>query len=113
MSAPSAPTTASAAAANGASQRFSRLAADWKEQSRYLSNSAQMAMLDPYQRIIGMGQAAVPLILGELQREPDHWFWALQAITEQDPVPPEAAGKVSLMAAAWIDWGRKHGYLSS
>jgi hypothetical protein len=44
----------------------------WNEQSRYLSNIAQMSMLGPYQRIIGMGTAAVPLILEELRREPDH-----------------------------------------
>lgn len=115
MSAPATPPPISSSApiANGASERFSRLAAEWKRQSRYLSNSAQMAMLEPYQRIIGLGQAAVPLILDELRREPDHWFWALEAITEQNPVPAEAAGKVGLMAAAWIDWGRQHGYLSS
>jgi hypothetical protein len=51
--------------------RFQRLAAEWKEQSRYLSNTAQMAMLEPYQGIIGMGLPVVPLILEELQREPD------------------------------------------
>src|SRR5947209_6741334 len=82
----------------GVSERFQRLAAEWKEQSRYLSNSAQMAMLRPYQRIIGMGPPVVPLILEELRREPDQWFWALEAITEQNPVPPEALGKVRLMA---------------
>ena len=47
-------------------ERFHRLAAEWKEQSRFLSNSAQMAMLRPYQRIIGMGPPVVPLILEEL-----------------------------------------------
>ncbi len=70
-------------------ERFRRLADEWKEQSRYLSNAAQMAMLKPYQRIIGLGLPVVPLILKELQREPDQWFWALESITEQDPVPPE------------------------
>jgi hypothetical protein len=30
-------------------ERFQRLAAEWKEQSRYLSNTAQMATLRPYQ----------------------------------------------------------------
>jgi hypothetical protein len=33
-----------------------------------------MAMLPPYQQIIGMGPPAVPLILEELRREPDQWF---------------------------------------
>jgi hypothetical protein len=94
------------------SERFRRLAAEWKEQSRYLSNSAQMAMLRPYQRIIGMGMPAVPLILEELRREPDHWFWALEAITEQDPVPPEAKGQVRQMARAWIRWGEEQGLIA-
>jgi hypothetical protein len=94
-------------------RRFQRYAADWKQRSRYLSNTAQMAMLAPYQRIIGMGTEAVPLILAELEREPDQWFWALEAITDEDPVPPEAKGKVALMAQAWIDWGKQRGLLAS
>lgn len=95
----------------GIRERFERLAAEWKEQSRYLSNSAQMAMLNPYQRIIGMGPPVVPLILEELRREPDQWFWALEAITEQNPVPHEASGKPRLMAEAWLRWGDQRGLL--
>lgn len=82
----------------GTSERFRRLADEWKERSRFLSNTTQIAMLRPYQRIIGMGGEAVPFILEELQREPRQWFWALEAITEENPVPPDAAGKVRLMA---------------
>ncbi len=92
-------------------ERFHRLAAEWKEQSHFLSNSAQMAMLRPYQRIIGMGPIAIPLILEELRREPDHWFWALEAITEEDPVPPEARGQVRRMAEAWVRWGEEQGII--
>ena len=92
-------------------KRFHRLAREWREQSRHLSNHAQIAMLRPYQRIIGMGMPAVPLILEELRSEPDPWFWALEAITDDNPVPPEAAGIVPLMAQAWVDWGRQQGYL--
>ncbi len=70
-----------------------------------------MAMLKPYQRIIGIGWPAVPLILEELRRDPDQWFWALEAITEENPVPKEAAGNVPIMAQAWVDWGMKQGLL--
>jgi hypothetical protein len=72
-----------------------------------------MAMLRPYQQIIGMGLPAVPLILDELQRAPDQWFWALEAITAENPVPPEAAGKVRLMAQAWIEWGKQRGLIAA
>ena len=94
-------------------ERFLRLATEWKQQSRYLSNTAQMAILKPYQRIIGMGWSAVPLILEELRREPDQWFWALESITEENPVPPDAAGFVRRTAEAWINWGSERGLIES
>jgi hypothetical protein len=94
-------------------ERFAQLVAQWKEKSRHMSNTAQMAMLKPYQQIIGLGERAVPLILQELQREPDHWFWALEAITQVNPVPSEAAGRVQQSADAWITWGKQQGYLTA
>jgi len=92
--------------------RFARLAREWKDQSRFLSNTAQMALLPPYQRIIGMGMPVVPLILEELEHEPDQWFWALEAITEINPGPDEAQGTVRQMAQSWINWGRQNGLLA-
>lgn len=92
--------------------RFRQLADQWKNDSRYLSNNAQMAMLPSYQRIIGLGEPAVPLLLEELRRETDHWFWALEAITQENPVPAGDAGQVEKMASAWIEWGVREGHLS-
>jgi hypothetical protein len=89
----------------GLDRLFRTLVKQWKRDSRYLSNSAQMALLEPYQNIIGLGAPALPLILDELRREPDHWFWALRSITREDPVPKKAAGKLDEMTQAWIDWG--------
>jgi hypothetical protein len=86
-------TTASISVVSDSQERFRVLAAQWKERSRHMSNTAQMAMLKPYQQIIGMGKDALPYLLQELAREPDHWFWALEAITQENPVPPEAAGR--------------------
>jgi len=98
---------------NSARERFQRLVAEWKEQSRHLSNTAQMAMLKPYQRIIGMGESALPLILEEMQRQPDHWFWALEAITQENPVQPEDAGRLQKMTEAWLAWARERGVIGS
>ena len=85
--------------------RFAQLVQQWKQESVFMSNTAQMAMLRSYQQIIGMGPQAVPLILEELRREPDHWFWALESITLENPVPPQDAGQVDKMAQAWVAWG--------
>ena len=89
-------------------EQFEALAADWKEQSKYLSFTDRMAMLRPYQRIIGLGRPVVPLILEDLQREPDFWFWALEAITGENPVPPGTNGDVRKMREAWLEWGRRN-----
>jgi len=63
-----------------------------------------------YQQIIGLGPPALPLILAELDRELDHWFWALKAISGEDPVPIESRGNMREMANAWLKWGREKGY---
>lgn len=90
---------------------FRRLVTAWKEKSGYLSNSAQMAVIPEYQRIIGLGPAALPLILEELRRETDHWFWALEAISGEDPTSPEDRGYVQRLADAWIAWGQREGLI--
>ena len=93
-------------------QRFRILVASWKAQSEFLSSLTSMAMLRPYQEIIGMGQAVLPLLLRELRDEPDYWFWALEAITVANPVPSECRGDLDAMTNAWLHWGRERGYLT-
>src|ERR1700758_1219807 len=80
--------------------QFERLAARWREESQFMSSVTDMVMLPSYQRIIGMGREAVPLLLRELERDPDNWFWALQAITGEDPVPASDRGALPKMAAS-------------
>ena len=93
-------------------ERFERFAAQWRTESRSMSNVMQMAMLQSYQNIIGMGESALPHILEDLRRRPAQWFWALEAITLEDPVPDEAYGDMDRAAAAWVQWGIENGYLS-
>jgi hypothetical protein len=89
--------------------RFETLVARWKDETRFESSSTKLFLHPAYQQIIGMGPEAVPLILESLERAPEHWSWALKAITGEDPVPPEARGNLRLMAAAWRDWARRAG----
>ena len=91
-------------------ERFKRLAAIWKSETRFLSSTPKMAEHPAYQEIISMGDEVVPFILRELESKPDHWFKALRAITGAQPVPQADAGNVTLMTKAWLSWGREHGY---
>jgi hypothetical protein len=96
---------------NGASQRqrFRELVRQWKEATLSLSSVTDMAMHPAYQQIIGMGCAVLPLLLEELRRDPDHWFWALQAITGINPVPTQDRGDLVRMTEAWLAWAERQG----
>ena len=87
-----------------------KLVEEWHQETGMMSLVSKIVMHPAYQRIIGMGQPVIPLILRELEREPDHWFWALRAITGANPVKPEQQGRLKQMAQAWITWGKEHGY---
>ena len=92
--------------------RFDVLADEWTKATRFQSSSTEIAIHPAYQQIIGMGPAVLPLILDRLAHRTEHWFWALGAISGEDPVDPSDAGKVDAMAEAWLRWGGAKGLMS-
>ncbi|HEX2078189.1 MAG TPA: hypothetical protein VHG08_10790 [Longimicrobium sp.] len=88
-------------------EEFRRLAAEWKTAAEFQSSITRIAMHPAYQRIIGMGQEALPYILRDLEMTQAPWFWALQAITGVDPVSMEDRGYVDRMTRAWVRWGMR------
>ena len=93
----------------GLVERFEHLAEQWRTET--LVSSVQDTILNPaYQQIIGMGEPALPLILQDLRRQTDHWFWALYAITGQDAA--STAQSVSEAARAWLQWGAERGLVN-
>jgi hypothetical protein len=98
--------------ASSATQRFRELVRQWQKETAHLSVVSRMAAHPAYRGIVGMGRSAVPLLLAELRRKPDHWFIALEEITGARPVPPESEGKIKEMAEAWIRWGEREGHLA-
>jgi hypothetical protein len=95
----------------GAQERFQQLVKRWKKATEHLSSVARMAKHPAYREIIQMGEAAVPLLLAELKRDPDFWFAALREITQENPVPAQSAGKIEEMTQAWIEWGKARGLI--
>lgn len=101
--------TSDASPSGGLARKFQELSETWRRETGLLSFMQQRALHPAYQRIIGMGWVVVPLLLRELQRQPDHWLWALNAITGEQP----ARNTDTLRAAAdaWLNWGRERGLL--
>lgn len=94
-------------------ERFTSLARQWRAETRWLSSTSQIAMHPAYQAIIGMGSEALPMILEELRERSGYWYWALKAITREDPVTPADRGSIPAMKAAWLRWGSAKGITSA
>ncbi|MGH2386907.1 MAG: hypothetical protein ACRDIE_01790, partial [Chloroflexota bacterium] len=108
---PSLRVPAEPAAANRAQrdreEEFSSLTREWSEETAFLSSTQKIAMHPAYQRIIGMGREALPLIFRDLGNRQVLWFWALRAITGTNPVPENATTEDGVQA--WLQWEADHG----
>lgn len=91
--------------------KFHRLRDRWRAETIHVSSTARQVMHPAYQSIIGMGPEVVPILLREVEQGVGWWFWALAAITEEDPAPPDARGDKSTISEAWLEWGRRNGLL--
>ena len=92
-------------------RQVNELVARWRKETLLTSSATEMILHPAYQRLIGLGSPAVAPILRELQREPDHLFWALVSITAEDPVASEDEGDLEAATGAWLAWGRAHGLI--
>ncbi|MFH1114533.1 MAG: hypothetical protein V1792_11480 [Pseudomonadota bacterium] len=92
-------------------EEFERLAEQWRNEVMFLSDTEERITHPAYERIISMGRAIVPLLLRRVQEAHEHWFYALERITGEDPVDPEDVGNVENISRAWVEWGRSRGLL--
>lgn len=81
----------------------------WWNETRILSSIEAKIFNQHYQRIIGMGRVALPLIFAALRDRGGQWYWALECITGENP----AAYAETLMEAKriWLEYAFTHNYL--
>jgi hypothetical protein len=91
--------------------RFAELVAEWRRGTGGLSSPKAIASHPAYQQIIQIGETVLPMIFRELRENGGWWYPALRALTGQNPVPEEAKGRPPLNRDAWLEWGRRNGYL--
>jgi hypothetical protein len=92
--------------------KFDRLADWWRHDTQLLSSVTDMVLHPAYQQIIGQGGKMIPFILRELQKGPDHWYWALGAISQQNAAENAPEGDIEAICDAWLEWGRKRGIIA-
>lgn len=91
-------------------KKFIALRDEWKTKRGHHSETLKLVMHPAYQQIIGLGPDVIPLLLRELATTPDRWYWALRALTGEDPVSPEHRGDSAAMVRAWLEWGKQKGF---
>lgn len=91
--------------------RFAELVSEWRRGTGGLSSPRAIVGHSAYQEIIQMGEPVLPMIFRELQENGGWWYPALRTLTGQNPVPEEAKGRPPPNREAWLDWGRRNGYI--
>ena len=92
-------------------KQFNVLAEKWYLETLHSSGYFDKILHPAYQRIIGLGKIVIPFILNELKDHPGEWFWALRALTGEDPTTAAMEGKKDKIAKAWLNWGKQNGYI--
>ena len=89
---------------------FDLLSAKVLEEALFSASMREIFQSPTYQRIIGLGPQALPLVLRLVMRDRSAvWFWALAAIVGDDKA--EGAESVAAAAAAWLEWGQSRDLL--
>jgi hypothetical protein len=91
---------------------FQIQASEWKRDTLAMSSLSDMFTHPAYQRIMAMGKPALRLILEDLRKETEHWFYALEFIVGKEGKDvAQGAETVDDAKSAWLEWGYKNGYL--
>ena len=81
----------------------------WKRDTAPLSSASAIVGHPAYEKIIAMGQRALPLMLRATRDQGTLWFGALERITKVRPAPEGAKPKAR--REAWLKWGKEKGLI--
>ena len=88
---------------------FRQLVDKWDEETQFFSDLKEVVLHSAYQGMIGLGPQVIPLILREMQERPSEWFWALRAVSRENPA--ELCRGTQQITVAWLEWGKQKGYI--
>jgi len=91
-------------------QQFQRLYQQWEHDTAYISSSTVLYNHPAYQAIIRLGQAVVPLLLRDMEKNHTHWFCALREITGENGAVGAEPGNIASNVEAWLRWAKEKGY---
>lgn len=89
---------------------FQVLAMRIKSACSHLSSVHEIERHPDFEKIVAMGRTMIPLILREIEDEPNSWwFSALRRITGENAVKPQNSGIAKEMSRDWFEWAESEG----
>lgn len=88
--------------------RFDLYNSIWQNETMFSSSISEITNNSAYRSIIKLGEDIIPFIIQDLKSKDNHWFYALEALTGQNPIKMENRGVVTLMKSDWLDWADKN-----
>ena len=87
--------------------KFDSLVQQWKESTMFDSSISKIINDESFQRIIHLGERAIPLIIDEIEKEPSVLVWALNILTNSDL---NSGQRLTIEGAcrAWVKLYKKH-----
>jgi len=99
---------------DGIKVRFDELKNIWLEETKDYSKIRHIIAHPSYEDIIDIGPSVLPMIIADLKEgvraDPPiihNWFFALQKLTNENPVPVNEWGNLQQMAQRWIFWAEE------
>lgn len=90
------------------STKFDLYSGIWKTETMFSSNSSEITNNSAYRSIIGLGKDIIPFIIEDLKQSENHWFYALELLTGENPIKSEHRGIINLMKSDWLNWAKKN-----
>jgi hypothetical protein len=90
------------------SKKFDLYSGIWKTETMFSSNSSEITNNSAYRSIIGLGKDIIPFIIEDLKQSENHWFYALELLTGENPIKSEHRGIINLMKSDWLNWAEKN-----
>jgi hypothetical protein len=90
-------------------EEFLSLEERWRRDTKHLSQVSKKVVHPAYFRIMGMVERVIPLLLEALRDRPAHWFEALKATANEDPVTQGSSP--SIARETWLEWGKRKGLI--
>ena len=96
--------------AGSSEEHFLQLLSEWRKDTAFQSSPRVITSHSAYQKIIDIGEPALPFIFEDMRKNGGWWYPALRAITGDNPVPRDARGNRTPNDEAWLRWGQDNGY---